>query len=181
MRHTARSIRGRDPADLHDEERAALERRRRITRLLRNIALAVTGIALVGSAYVFLVHLPMRDFPTYASMRESTLHPDWYPPYMPTTATAIREAHDLDTNRQWTTFAVPAPDLHAFTAQLLPVAPELPPIVHWRVKWWPVALNPNRADSTSTAPFKFYRTVSGEYTYAVDSVSGRVYAWRRGT
>ena len=34
----------------------------------------------------------------------------WLPPFVPTTATDIREVHDLDTNQQWLRFRVPVGD-----------------------------------------------------------------------
>jgi hypothetical protein len=127
------------------------------------------------------VHLRVRGFDTYAEMEQSTLHPDWYRNALPATATRIREAHHYDSNEQWMTFSAPASELRRFVRSFRSVSDtSRPRWVHRRLRWWPDELRPGSTTSGDPSGFAYFEGPSYEYTYAVDTVAGRVFAWRRG-
>ena len=145
------------------------------------VALGVLSVAVISVlVYFYYVHLPMGEFATYGEMERSGQYPGWNLDFMPRTATEIKEAHDSDSNEQWLTFKATPAEIHVFVRYMQRTAPLRPRIVHWRVYWWPDALDPTTAP-VDFGRFDFFVTSNGEYSYAVDSASGTVFGWRRGS
>lgn len=71
-------------------------------------------IARVVSIFALCVgceEIQSATYPTYAdAIAGGAQRRGWLPPFVPATATDIREVHDIDTNTQWLRFRVPVGD-----------------------------------------------------------------------
>jgi photosystem II stability/assembly factor-like uncharacterized protein len=91
-------------------------------------ALLAGAVLLVAAtaAYSAAVHTEnvVESYPTYAdAMRGGARERGWLPDFVPTTATAIREVHNLDSGEQWLRFALPPAELDALATRFRPVSP----------------------------------------------------------
>jgi hypothetical protein len=107
----------------------------------------------------------------------------WLPRFVPTRATHIRSAHDLDTNRNWLTFSAPLPSLDSMTASME------------RISWdearksgvsrptqaqrgWPFELDANLlATPRADRQIGRYRAVAEPYCVLIERATGRAWAW----
>jgi hypothetical protein len=98
----------------------------------------------------------------------------WIPDWMPKSARAIHEIHDLDTSRSMLTFLfepVDPPQLPASCGQVPPEGISAPP---FRRSWWPDDVPPTSSPGDRHV---YYRCSDGAYV-AVASKEGRVFHWR---
>jgi hypothetical protein len=73
--------------------------------LILSIPLALVGIVLAASTYFAYLENINNEFATFEEMESAGLiSRGWLPEYFPRSATRIREAHNLDTNRVWAEF-----------------------------------------------------------------------------
>lgn len=68
-------------------------------------AFALFGAFAIGIAALNYFENPNSTFRTYEELQASGLiERGWISPYLPRSATDIKESHDLDTNRGWASF-----------------------------------------------------------------------------
>lgn len=88
---------------------------------------AVCGSVVVFGAIAWLTAGETLEahYSTYAEAeRESAVERGWIPPFVPHTATAIADVHNLDTNAQVLRFEAPAEDLGEMASLLAEVEAE---------------------------------------------------------
>jgi hypothetical protein len=124
------------------------------------------------------------SYVTYAEAeRAGAVTRGWIPPFVPRSATDIREVHDLDTNEQWLRFSVPAGDTSvALGATLLPLSEarqlaRTPPSVMG--PWLPELRDPPLVTPRSgIRAYRHRRTGIGANCVALDTRENRAYVWR---
>jgi hypothetical protein len=125
---------------------------------------------------------------SYATLEEATkagaIERGWVPDGLPDGTFELREAHDLDSNRQWGLFSFPqaqAESLHRLLdseeASVAGMTIDIP----GRVEWWPVllrgSLDPEKIRSTG---LRAYRSKNGQRVFLVNWEQGRAYYWAVG-
>ncbi len=125
---------------------------------------------------------------SYATLEEATkagaIERGWVPDGLPDGTFELREAHDLDSNRQWGLFSFPqaqAESLHRLLdseeASVAGMTIDIP----GRVEWWPVllrgSLDPEKIRSTG---LRAYRSKNGRRVFLVNWEQGRAYYWAVG-
>lgn len=98
-------------------------------------ALLVAGI----TAYAAAVRTEnvVETHPTYAdALRGGARERGWLPDFVPATATAIREVHNLDSGEQWLRFVLPRAELDALAARVPAIPPGGAPARHRRPPRW---------------------------------------------
>jgi hypothetical protein len=122
---------------------------------------------------------------SYANLDEArkagALERGWLPDHLPPGAHDIREAHDLDSSRQWGLFSFPVSETDVLRRLLEPgeVALDgLDPEAPARIEWWPVilrgALEP---DSIRATGLRAYKSRSADRIFVVNWNQGRAYYW----
>jgi hypothetical protein len=101
----------------------------------------------------------------------------WIPPFFPSSATAIREPHNIDTNEVWATFTASrdALDDAGECAQSARGEVALPRKAG--LGWWPEALSEG-AEETTASQYMFYRCGAAAFI-AADGTEPRFFYWRR--
>lgn len=99
----------------------------------------------VLSVLAFLAACESKDstYPTYAVAREQEALGNWLPLWLPTTATEIREHHEVDQALAWITYEAPRGESLPSDLECRPASPadlsssvfELAP-----PQWWPLEL-----------------------------------------
>lgn len=105
----------------------------------RSLLATILVSGAVVAAYAVLVHTEnvVSTYPTYSdAIRDGAHDRGWLPPFVPPSAFAIREVHDLDTNRQWIRFSVPADDMAALRGVGAPITLAEARTRHRRPKRW---------------------------------------------
>ena len=127
-------------------------------------------------------------YATYDAMSEDgAVRRGWIPEWVPESATDFEESHNLDTNRSWLRFSVPAEDIDAVVDALTPVAaaavqfPKKPPLLS--ALWWPDDLTGLSAGAGSYEFFQHEKAIGGihgtwTYLVAIDRSSNTVWRWR---
>jgi hypothetical protein len=151
---------------------------------MRNDALrcAVAGLLIAGAAACSDLDVVTES---YATLEEATkaraIERGWIPADLPPGTTDLREAHDLDSNRQWGLFMFPQGEADALRRLLQP--DEVPLTgrtidIPGRIEWWPVllrgALDDEQIKSTG---LRAYRSVRGDRLFLVNWQLGRAYYW----
>ena len=96
----------------------------------------------------------------------------WIPSWVPTNATNLREAHDLDTNESLLLFHVPASSQIALPESCKPAAAESIATPNLERDWWPL-------DETSRKTYRLYQCSQGDPNEFVAVTSaGVVLHWR---
>jgi hypothetical protein len=122
---------------------------------------------------------------TYATLQEAreagAIERGWVPDGLPAGTTDLREAHDLDSNRQWGLFMFPQAEGDVLRQLLQPDEVSLKGRtidIPGRVEWWPVllrgALDDEKIKSTG---LRAYRSVRGDRLFLVNWRQGRAYYW----
>jgi hypothetical protein len=108
-------------------------------------ALAVTTgtlfvLLFIGLARMYYHEDTVSSYETHSgAVHDGAIERGWIPAFMPPTARDLREVHNIDSNRQWIRFTVPASDAREMVGTLRRVeAPESvrkPP--RWSGPWLP--------------------------------------------
>jgi hypothetical protein len=120
-------------------------------------------------------------YPTYAEAIAGDAGHGWLPPYLPATATDIREVHDIDTNTQWLRFRVPVGDTSVGTGaariSISEAAGRAPKPPRAMGDWLPELRNPPLI--TRRSGIQTYRHLGqrGAQCVAVVPADGLAYAW----
>ena len=122
---------------------------------------------------------------SYATLEEArksgAIDRGWVPDGLPPGTTDLREAHDLDSNRQWGLFMFPQSEgdtlrqlLHPEELSLTGQTVDIP----GRVEWWPVLLRGSLDDEKiKSTGLRAYPSVRGDRLFLVNWQQGRAYYW----
>ncbi len=122
-------------------------------------------------------------YSSYAQVQASGNKGMWVPPYLPSTATNIREYHYVDSPSVWIAFN-PASEDSAWLAKAhcssTPEAPEFPSSKRIYVEWWPKDLTAERESSDRHTRYQYYncRGELGGVLAIEVSESGAAFFWR---
>lgn len=97
----------------------------------------------------------------------------WIPAWLPTTATAIAEAHNLDTNHFMVRFSFPVQAQVSLPNNCSQISPFAPPSAPFSRKWWPSDVPASRL---STYRHTFYQC--GSAFVAIASNLGEGFSWQ---
>ena len=97
----------------------------------------------------------------------------WVPAWLPVTATAITEAHDLDTNNFMVRFSFPVQSKLSLPANCLRISPFAPPPPPFSRQWWPSDVP---ASHLSAYRHVFYRC--GSVFVAIAENLGEGFSWQ---
>jgi hypothetical protein len=98
----------------------------------------------------------------------------WIPDWVPTTARAIHEVHDIDTNQSLLAFSFDPADIPNVAQSCAQVSrQELKPAPFDR-SWWPSDVPPS---AVVTHRHVYYRCADGAYA-AISAKDGQFYYWR---
>lgn len=128
---------------------------------------------------------PHAQYATYAAAESAgAVTRRWIPPYVPRSATAISEVHDLDLNTQRLRFRAPAADLRAMVDGFAHLALEEARVAGVRspelTGEWPGELTPGPSSVTPRDSLRYYRAPlpgEGARCLAVEWSIQTVYAW----
>jgi hypothetical protein len=151
---------------------------------MRNGALrgATVGLLLAGAIACSDFDVVTESYATLEEARKAgAIERGWIPDGLPPGTTDLREAHDLDSNRQWGLFMFPPGEadvlrrlLQTDEVSLTGRTIDIP----GRVEWWPVllrgALDDEKIKSTG---LRVYRSVRGNRVFLVNWSQGRAYYW----
>jgi hypothetical protein len=123
---------------------------------------------------------------SYATLQEATqagaVDRGWVPRGLPAGTREIREAHDLDSNRQWGLFNFPQNE--GETLRML-LGPELSLAglrctAPRRIEWWPVLLREELDhEQIMSTGARAYSAREGDLIFVVNWNQGRAYYWTR--
>jgi hypothetical protein len=122
---------------------------------------------------------------TYATLEEAkktgAIERGWVPDGLPPGTTDLRDAHDLDSNRQWGLFMFPQAEGDVLRQLLQPDEVSLTGRtidIPGRVEWWPVLLRGSLDDEKiKSTGLRAYRSVRGDRLFLVNWQQGRAYYW----
>lgn len=125
----------------------------------------------------------------YATLEEAkkagAIERGWVPDGLPPGTTDLREAHDLDSNRQWGLFMFPQAEREVLRQLLQPDEVSLTGRtvdIPGRVEWWPVLLRGSLDDEKiKSTGLRGYRSVRGDRLFLVNWHQGRAYYWSIGS
>lgn len=121
------------------------------------------------------------------AVRDGAISRGWIPAFVPSSATNIREAHDIDTNRSWLRLTVPAGDtsvLIGASAIALSEARMLGPLPPVSIgSWLPELRNPPMNTPRASIRMRVHVVASDSLCIALEPVEHTAYIWRctRGT
>ena len=124
-----------------------------------------------------------NSYATVAEARSAgAIDRGWMPPGLPAGAHDIREAHDLDSNRQWGLFSFEPADRAAMTAWLDSTVVPLESLscdVPSRIEWWPLLLRGRLDGERVRATGLEARRLrgGGDLIVLVNWSQGRAYYW----
>ena len=128
------------------------------------------------------VDVVTNSYATVAEARQAgAFDRGWMPQGLPAGAHDIREAHDLDSNRQWGLFSFPATEKSAMDTLLRPEEVPLDTLscdVPGRIEWWPVLLRGRLdAERVRATGLRAYRAREQSLIVVVNWSQGRAYYW----
>ena len=104
----------------------------------------------------------------------------WIPSFLPSSATAIRETHNLDTNEVWVTFSAAREVVDGVEACEHSSRGEVVLPRKARLTRWPDVLSEGSGGGQSTpSSYVFYRCGTTAFV-AVDEANAKGFFWRRG-
>ena len=127
---------------------------------------------------------PVADYATRAQAAAAgAFARGWLPPFLPPSARAIRDVHDLDTNERWLRFEADSAELATLAAHLTPLA--------WGVArrsaarrprtagmdWPPELAEQQLVTARSTRLLGYYRDPAAAYCLAIEWRTGRAWGW----
>jgi hypothetical protein len=93
------------------------------SRSVIGILVAVMLILVAGAGLLYRTENVVSKYATYADAeRDRAIARGWIPSFVPPSARAIREVHNIDSNRQWLRFELPEPDARRMVAALSPIS-----------------------------------------------------------
>lgn len=122
---------------------------------------------------------------SYATLDEArkagAIERGWIPAGLPPGVTELREAHDLDSNRQWGLFLFPSAQaaelktiLSVEEVSVAGATVDIPA----RVEWWPLLLRgPLDAEKIRSVGLRAYQSSDGVRLFLVNWEQGRAYYW----
>jgi hypothetical protein len=144
---------------------------------------AVFLLAVVGLRTCERAETPERAYPDAAAARRAGEQArGWLPAFVPATATDVRIAGNVDTNRHWLRFTVAAGMWRALTAageplSLTQVWAADPAAPKW-LEWWHQDLRPGSlVPPPGRTPVAAFRHQAAPYCLAADTTGGYVYVW----
>lgn len=116
-----------------------------------------------------------RDAP--AAIAAGAVERGWLPFFLPTSATAIYESHNVDTNDVWVHFQVKVNDVKAYVEHCRRIDRDtaVARVGKNSPAWWPSFLE-KKISEAGGAGYTFYICADGGYS-GVDG-KGRVFYWR---
>jgi hypothetical protein len=160
-------------------------------RLVRAVGILLLIGVVAAVAYTWLRSDPFHlglDQEAYYDSAAQALAGDavargWIPPWLPRSAKAIRESHNLDTNQAWLEFTVDDPgELDGMLLHCASLPAEQVPLPADRdfrgTPWWPDDLAADRGFPGDAYEFFVYSTRNGDPAFlAVDRARARVWHW----
>jgi hypothetical protein len=98
----------------------------------------------------------------------------WIPGWLPKSARAIHEAHNIDTNQSMLAFSFDAGDVPNLSTSCRQIQPGALRPVPFKLVWWPKDVPPS---DPVTHRRTYYRCDDGEYV-AVAADDGQLFHWR---
>ena len=150
--------------------------------LLAALALVVP-LAVIGVRRSTVDEQPAADYATRAEAEAAgAFARGWLPPFLPPSARAIREIHDLDTNERWLRFEADSAELAAVAADLAPLALTAARRSAARrptagMEWPPELAERQFATARSSDLLGFFRTDTAAYCLAIEWRTGRAWGW----
>ena len=146
------------------------------------IALFLFAVGLV--IYIDIDETPVTEYKTFGEAEaDDAIGRGWLPLFLPSSATDIRDVHNLDTNARWITFHAPAGDLRLMVqrfntlsyAEARRTALRRP----WRVRgqWPPELSEPLLRTARDTNILAYYRAAKDDLCVAVEWQTGRAWLW----
>ena len=125
----------------------------------------------------------VSEYASYTdAIRDGAIARGWLPPFIPTTATVIREVHNIDTNEQWLSFSLPSQEVHTLSTMLTTISLDEARTSLYRVDSkvgdWPPELSTKKPGrQPKSEHLTTLRTVDGVYGVAIDKRKNRIYVW----
>jgi hypothetical protein len=117
-----------------------------------------------------------------AARQDGAIARGWLPPYLPQSATSLRERHNLDSNQSLLAFTFDPAETFMNSAPCVAVSESETPLPPnpGSVRWWPKSLLSTRRGGLRL--FRFTETGSPGKTYhawlALDNARGEAFFWR---
>jgi len=111
-----------------------------------------------------------------AAIQDGAIHRGWIPGWIPESATALREMHDLDTNEVWLAFDLPHGD-ESVPGECSLLTDAVSGLPNRNPKWWPDELSSSDDESRQ---YRVYRCETDRQRgyLAVKPGAARLYYWR---
>jgi len=144
---------------------------------IRSLALLFGTLLFLGCERMDTVETGYPDFES-AVKAEAIGDGKWIPAFLPTSATSIRELHNLDTNEEWLFFRFNATDLAALRSACQPLAgddtvfPRKPP-----GNWWPADLTRDTVKREQPEGKYEYYACKGNSGMVIDRRRNEAYYW----
>jgi len=129
-----------------------------------------------------VVEIPVAEYDNLAEAQvDGALERGWLPAFLPPHTSAIREAHNVDTNARWLAFTAPVRELRILVSHLDPITLQdarrtaLPRPARAGRDWPPELEEP--AIARPRPSIGFYRAARNSYCLAVDWRTGHVWGW----
>lgn len=117
---------------------------------------------------------PENSYSSFAEAQVAgAIERGWVPGWLPMTASAITEAHDLDTNRFMVRFSFPPQSQVSLPASCTRISPSSPPPAPFSRKWWPADVPANHL---ATHRHAFYQC--GSVFTAIATSLGEGFSWQ---
>ena len=154
------------------------------------IALASRTLQILGCLVAFFVFAAGCDkfetreshYSDYDEFEQSGNPGRWVPPFVPRTATDIREFHYVDSNSVWVKFNPNSESIVWLTKLGCrdESAPNLPSAKRVSAAWWDKRLLEESSDSTTATTFEFYECPGdlGGHVAVSMSTEQMVFFWR---
>jgi hypothetical protein len=109
-----------------------------------------------------------------AARRAGAVERGWVPDWLPKSARAIHEVHDIDTNQSLLAFSFDPGDGPVLTESCSPIQSDAPEPVPFTASWWPSDVPPS---SSVTHRHAYFRCQNDGYA-AVSVKDGQLFYWR---
>jgi|WetSurMetagenome_2_1015567.scaffolds.fasta_scaffold205698_2 hypothetical protein len=145
--------------------------------IMRSIALMSAVWLMLGCERMETVDAVYPDFAA-AVRADAVGDTKWIPAFLPSSATHIRDVHNLDTNEQWLSFAFNTPDRSALTHACKPVRtndiafPRKSPGT-----WWPKGLTRSGQGREPVEKIYDYYSCNGHSAMALARERSEAYYW----
>jgi hypothetical protein len=140
-------------------------------RAIISLTVLASSFALAGCGETPEVH-----YPTYeAAVSAGAILRGWIPAFLPKSAVAIHEIHDIDTNKSMLAFRFNGSEKIELGSGCERIDPFKPAKTPFKVSWWPSDVP---ASKLSTYRHSFYSCEGGEAFLALSEKPGEGFYWR---